>query len=95
MTMKEAYQEKLHHQMEEWKAEIKLLRAKLGNLHADARIKAEEELALLQEKQDLAAEKLEEIKKSGEEVWEQAKAGLEIAWEDFKNAMESIKKHFV
>lgn len=94
MSIKEAYQEKLNHQMEEWKDEMKVLKDKIGKMSAEAKIKANEELEALQKKQTTASEKLKALKDTGEDVWEQAKAGLELAWEEIKIGMEAIKKHF-
>lgn len=58
------------------------------------KIKANEELEALQKKQTTASEKLDALKDAGDNVWEQTKAGLELAWEEIKQGMESIKKHF-
>jgi hypothetical protein len=95
MTIKETYQEKLETQLEEWKAEMMLLKAKLGTLKADAKIKVEEELDFLSDQQEAASEKLKELKKAGDDVWEQTKAGAELLWTELKSGMISIKKHFV
>lgn len=37
MNIKETYQEKLHHQMEEWKDEMKVLKDKIGKMSAEAK----------------------------------------------------------
>lgn len=95
MSIKESYQEKLESQLEEWKADIKGLKAKMGVLKADAKIKVEKELDDLTAQQEAASEKLKELKDAGDDVWEQTKAGAELLWTELKSGMTTIKKHFV
>lgn len=94
MNIKEAYREKLQYQMDEWKDEIKVLKDKIGKISADQKIKAVEELEALQQKQKAASDKLAELKDASDTVWEDAKAGLELAWEEIKNGLTAFKKYF-
>ena len=77
MDIKKAYREKLQHQMDEWKDEIKALKDKIDKISADKKIKVMEELEALQKKQKSANDKLAELKDASDTVWEEAKAGLE------------------
>lgn len=95
MSIKEAYKEKLESQLEEWKAQIKVLKAKAGKLKADAKMKAEKELDSLAIKQEEASLKLKDLKKAGDDAFEQAKAATELFWEEIKSGMDAIKKYFV
>ncbi len=94
MSTKDAYREKLQHQMDEWKDEMKIFKDKLGKLKGDAKIKANEELEDLQERQKLASTKLKDLKEAGDTAWEKAKTELELAWEEIKHKVKSIKRHF-
>ena len=94
MNIKKAYREKLQHQMDEWKDEIKVLKDKIGKISPDKKIKAAEELEVLQNKQKAASDKLEELKDASDTAWENAKAGLELAWEEIKHGLTAFKKYF-
>lgn len=94
MDIKKAYKEKLQHQMDEWKDEIKVLKDKMGTISADKKIKAAEALEELQKKQKSANDKLAELKDASDTVWEEAKAGLELAWEEVKTGITGLKKYF-
>ena len=92
MSIKDAYREKLQHQMDEWKDEMQLIKDKIGEMSAEAKINANKALDALKEKQKAAATKLEDLKDASDSVWEEAKAGLNIAWEEIKHDIEAIKK---
>ena len=46
MSLKEEYQRKLGAKIDEWSAELEVLKAKANSAQADARIKYQQELAL-------------------------------------------------
>ncbi len=101
MGLKEAYQEKVDAQLKVWSAEFKELQAKAEMAKADAKIelaKAEAKIELqkhlqnLQAKQEVAQQKLKELKEAGADAWEKAKPDLEKAIDNLKSAWESIKK---
>ncbi len=94
MSTKDAYREKLQHQIDEWKDEIKVLKDKLGKMKGDVKIKANEELEDLEEKQKLAAAKLKDLKDAGDTILEKTKTELELAWEEIKHKLKSVKRYF-
>jgi predicted nucleic acid-binding Zn-ribbon protein len=94
MDIKKAYKEKLQYQMDEWKDEIKVLKDKIGKISADKKIKAMEEIEALQQKHKSANDKLASLKDASDTAWEDAKAGLELTWEEIKNRIISLKKYF-
>ena len=94
MGLKEAYQEKLEAQLKEWSAKVKELQAKAGSAKADAKIELQKQLEGLHAKQEVAQEKLKEIKEASAAAWEKAKPGVEKAMTDLNSAWQRIKKQF-
>ena len=94
MGLKESYQEKLEAQLKEWSAKVKELQAKAEGAKADVKIEMQNHIKTLQEKQEVAQQKLKELKDAGADAWEKAKPGLESAMDGLKGAWESVKKHF-
>jgi phage shock protein A len=74
---------------------IKTVEAKLGTLKAKAETaKANAEIRLITElltKKQVIHQKLQELKKSGGEQWERAKADLEARIADFENSVKGIE----
>lgn len=88
-----AYEEKLAAQLQEWSAQITLLRAKADTAKANAKIEYYTTLEVLQHKRDAAQVKLQELKEVGDEAWEELKIGVEKAWAEIKTAFhEAIAK---
>ena len=65
-----SYEETFDAQVQEWSAQIALLRAKAGNAGAGARIEYHAIVDALQEKQTAAGKMLRELKTAGERAWD-------------------------
>ena len=90
---RKAYEEKLDAQMEEWNAQIALLKAKADKAKAEAKIEYYKTIENLQQRQDEASAKLHELKAAGDEAWEDLKTGAEKAWAEVKTAFhEAVSK---
>jgi hypothetical protein len=74
--------------LKEWGKEIETLRGKADKLGAEARTKWKEQIEELRVKQVSARQKLEEMKKTGGEAWEDLRAGTEAALDELKKAVE-------
>jgi len=94
MSAKEAYEQKLQARLDEWKAEIDKLKAKADGGEADARLRYEKEIDNLQKKQAEAREKLEELRKAGDDAWEDLKAGMENVWSSLEDAIGKATARF-
>jgi uncharacterized coiled-coil DUF342 family protein len=94
MSLKEAYAHKLHAQLDEWKAEIDLLKAKADRAGADAQLGYYKQIEELRVKQEAARNKLEELEQAGEDAWQDLKAGVESAWDDLRKALETAASRF-
>lgn len=91
---KQAYQEKLEAQLQEWDARLDLIKAKAKGLQAEAKIEYESQLAALEQNRDEAQAKLADLRQRGEAAWEDLKEGTERAWGEFGRAMESFASRF-
>jgi hypothetical protein len=83
---RKAYEEKLDAQLEEWNAQIALLKARADKAKAGAKIEYYKTIEALQRRQDEARAKLDELKAAGDETLEDLKTGAEKAWAEVKTA---------
>jgi len=91
---RKAYEEKIDAQLEEWNAQIALLKAKADKGKAEAKIEYYKTIETLQHKQDEARTKLHELKTAGDEAWEDLKTGAEKAWAEVKAAFHIAASKF-
>jgi archaellum component FlaC len=94
MSMKEAYEQKLQAQLDEWSAEIDKLKAKSDNAEADAQLEYYKQIEELRSMQETAGNKLTELKDAGDDAWEDLKVGIESAWYSLGNALKSAASRF-
>jgi hypothetical protein len=94
MDKRKAYQEKLDAQLQEWNAQIDLLRAKADKAGAEAKIEYYKMIESLQRKQDGIRTKLQELKGASDEAWEDLKSGAEKAWAEVKAAFDVASSRF-
>jgi hypothetical protein len=97
VAMKEkrkAYEEKLAAQLNEWNAQIALLKARADKAKAEAKIEYYKTIDALQQRQDEARTKLHELKTAGDEAWEDLKTGAEKAWDEVKSAFHDAISKF-
>ena len=94
MSMKEIYQKKLQAQLDEWSAEIDILKAKADKAKADAQLEYYKEIEELRSMQEAASSKLAELKDASDDAWEDLKAGMDSAWNSIGNALKSATSRF-
>lgn len=94
MGKKQAYEQKIEAQLNEWKSEIGKLQAKADKAEAEARIEYHEQIAELNRKKDIFEDKLSALKKSGDESWDDLKKGLDETGEAIKKTFSNIKSNF-
>lgn len=93
MNKRKAYEEKLAAQLQEWNAQITLIKAKAETAKANAKVEYHTTLEVLQHKRDTAQAKLQELKGAGDEAWEELKIGAEKAWAEIKTVFhEAVAK---
>ncbi len=73
MERRNAYEDKLRAQVEEWNAKLDQLRAKASQADADTRIEIQERIRELEKARENAQGELEALTKVGEDAWDKAK----------------------
>jgi predicted ATP-binding protein involved in virulence len=91
---RKAYEEKFDAQLQEWNAQIALLKAKADKAKAEAKIEYYKTIESLQHKRDTARVKLEELRSAGDGAWEDLKTGAEKAWAEVKTAFHDAVAKF-
>lgn len=94
MGMKDAYQQKMNAQLEEWQHKIDALKSKADKAEAEQKLKFYEQIESLRTKQMAVHEKLEELRTASESAWEEVKAGVELAWRDLEQTFERAVNKF-
>src|SRR5512139_4088383 len=94
MDKKEEFIQKLDAQLREWSARIDELKVKSDKTKADIKIKYASLFEALDEKRELAQNKLEELKKASGPAWEEVKRGAENAWHELKTSIDSAMTKF-
>ena len=74
--------------LKDWGGEIEKIRGKADKLGTDSREKYQEQVRELRAKQELARQKVQEMKKAGGEAWEDLRAGAESAMNDLKKTVD-------
>ena len=91
---RKAYEEKLDAQLKEWNVQIALLKAKADKAKADTKMNYYKIIQALEHKQDEARTKLQELKTSDDETWENQKTGVEKVWDAFQTAFHGAAENF-
>jgi hypothetical protein len=91
---RKAYEEKIDAQLKEWNTEIALLNAKADKAKAEAKIEYYKTIETLQGKQDKARMKLQEIRTTSDDGWEDLKTGAENVWTEVNSAFQSAATRF-
>ena len=86
--VKQAIHDKLEAQIKTAEAKLETLKARAETAKANLEIKA---IAELLPKKLVIQQKLQELKKSGEDRWEQAKADLEARIAEFEKSVKGIE----
>jgi len=94
MSRKEAYEQKLQAQLDQWSAEIDKLKAKAESKGADAQLEYHRQIKELRARQEIAKNKLAELRASSGDAWEDIKAGADSAWDSLNEALKSAASRF-
>ena len=81
MSDKELYQQKKQSQLDEWKADVDKLKAKVSGASADAQLEINKQIRDLESRIEKGKAKLSELAEAGEDAWESIKDGVKSAWE--------------
>lgn len=90
-TDKKTYEATAEAKMQKLGAEIDALQAKANLAKADAKVKYQEQLNTLKEKQAAAKVKFESLKGSAGNAWEELQTGVNSAWQELQTAFDKAK----
>ncbi len=88
MDDKKLNKEKRQAQLDEWKAEIDVLKARADKASAETRLKLKKKIAEAEDSLDNAKSKLAEIVEAGDEKWQSFRSGLENSIKSIKSSIE-------
>lgn len=94
MSMKEAYEQKLQTQLDEWHAEIDKLKAKADSAEADTQLEYYKKIEELRTMHESVTNKLAELKMASDDAWEDVKAGIDSARDSLGIALKSSVSRF-
>ena len=94
MSDKELYLQKMRAQLDEWKADVDILKAKASRTSADAQLKMNKQIEMLESKIEEGKTKLSELSSASEDAWESLKEGVESAWDSLKSAVSDAATKF-
>lgn len=93
-TAKEALEEKLDTQLDEWDKKLDSLMKQTKKAKAELRHDLEAQLEALRAKRAAAQDKLQELRQRSDSAWEDLKEGAEKAWDEMQKAIDSIAARF-
>ncbi|MBO9433722.1 hypothetical protein J7394_05865 [Ruegeria sp. R13_0] len=82
------YEKKAKLQLDAWNAQIDVLKAKLHAAEADAKKEYQDHLNALYSAKSEAEAKLEKLKTTSDEAWEDVRDGYEKAWDEMQSALK-------
>lgn len=94
MEPKQEYQRKMEAQIEKIQSQIDELKVKASLAKADAKDAYQEQIDTLNSKYSIATSKLEQLKDSSGNAWEEMKTGLERAWGELQDSFNKASTHF-
>lgn len=88
MGTKAAFEQKMDAELREWQARIDVLKAKADQAEASQRLKYHEEIEALRTHLAETREKLDALRATSKDAWEDVKGGAEQSWRDLRSAFE-------
>ena len=82
MSQKELYVEKMEAQLNDWRAKLDAIKARLEEAELQGRLEFHKQVEASQRQHEVACRHLDELKKSGEEAWDALKAGVDTVWKE-------------
>lgn len=94
MSIKQSYEKKLQAQLDEWNSQIEQLKAKAEQAEADLQLDYYKQIEEMRSLQQIANQKLNQLRDSGDDAWEDLKAGVESAWDTLGHSVKSAVSRF-
>jgi len=93
MKTKEEYQVEMEAQIAKLHTKIDELKVQAALAKADAKDKYHEQIEVLNDKYEVTRVKLQELKASSGNAWEDIKSGLESAWDELQASFKRASTH--
>ncbi|WP_045226779.1 hypothetical protein [Methyloterricola oryzae] len=94
MATRDEYIEKLEFQFKSWAKSIEELKNKADKATAETKSECSELIETLRSQHAAAQTKLQVLKQSGEEAWDELKPGMENAWNELRSSVEKAQSKF-
>jgi DNA anti-recombination protein RmuC len=94
MSTRQEYIDKLKSKLDEWNAAIDKLEVQAKLAEMENRQKYEAEIETFKQKRDEIQERLNTMRSSGEQAFEDLRQGVEQAWDSLWDAYKKAKSHF-
>jgi hypothetical protein len=89
-TTKEAYEQKMAAQLDEWGARIDALEARANKLDAPAKHAMNQEAVELSKLRDVAQRTFDELKAASADTWKTIENSVEVKWSQLGIAMDEF-----
>ncbi len=90
MSIRDVYEKKLQAQLDEWKTELEAFKEKAEQAETNLQLEYYTLIDELNLKLDEAHKKLQLLKQTGDETWEEFKADVEPTWDSLEDLIKSI-----
>ncbi len=90
MSIRDVYEKKLQAQLDKWKTELEAFKEKAEQAETNLQLEYYTLIDELNLKLDEAHKKLQLLKQTGDETWEEFKADVEPTWDSLEDLIKSI-----
>ena len=90
MSIRDVYEKKLQAQLDEWNTELEAFKEKAEQAETNLQLEYYTLIDELNLKLDEAHKKLQLLKQTGDETWEEFKADVEPTWDSLEDLIKSI-----
>lgn len=94
MENKELYRQKLQAQLDEWSAELDVIRAKAAKAGAEKKIELNKQIEDLEARLASGKAKVGELAEATDDAWDSVKEGVDTAWESLRSAFSDAASRF-
>ncbi len=90
MRIRDVYEKKMQAQLDEWKAGVEVFKEKADQEETNLQLEYYTLIDELKLQLEAAHKKLQLLKQSGDEVWEEYKAEVETTWDALDELIRSL-----
>ena len=91
---REEYIDTMSKRLKEWSVKLDELAVQIGTAGADMKSAYEQRIRDIKAKRDILSQKLQELRSSSGDAWKTLTAGVDNAWDEFKDAFRSAADKF-